>query len=91
MAVSSEEARRFYETEALRCGWSIRQLDRQISSQFYERTALSRNKTSMFKKAAKAASGDLVNPDEEIKDPFVLEFLPQRNQRRRRNYWTNYR
>jgi nitronate monooxygenase len=33
-------ARRFYETEALRCGWSVRQLGRQISSQFYERTAL---------------------------------------------------
>jgi predicted nuclease of restriction endonuclease-like (RecB) superfamily len=75
MALSSEEARRFYETEALRCGWSIRQLDRQIMSQFYERTALSRNKTSMLRKAGKAGSGDLVSPDEEIKDPFVLEFL----------------
>jgi hypothetical protein len=41
MALRSEEARRFYETEALRCGWSVRQLDRQISTQFYERTALS--------------------------------------------------
>jgi hypothetical protein len=37
-------AARFYETEALRCGWSVRQLDRQVSSQFYERIALSRNK-----------------------------------------------
>ena len=75
MTVSSEEARNFYQTEALRSGWSVRQLDRQISSQFYERTALSRDKTSMLKKTGKAASGDLVNPDEEIKDPFVLEFL----------------
>ena len=41
MTLSNEEARKFYETEALRCGWSVRQLDRQISSQFYERTALS--------------------------------------------------
>ena len=72
MALSSEEARRFYETEALRCGWSVRQLDRQISSQFYERTALSRNKTAMLKKSSKA---DLFTPEEEIKDPFVLEFL----------------
>jgi predicted nuclease of restriction endonuclease-like (RecB) superfamily len=75
MALSNEEARRFYETEALRCGWSIRQLDRQISSQFYERTALSRNKTSILKKAGKAESGDILIPEEEIKDPFVLEFL----------------
>src|SRR6266446_3086088 len=72
MALSSEEARHFYETEALRCGWSVRQLDRQISSQFYERTALSRNKTAMLKKSSKA---DLFTPEEEINDPFVLEFL----------------
>lgn len=75
MALRSEEARRFYETEALRCGWSVRQLNRQISTQFYERTALSRNKVSMLKKAGKAESGDLLTPEEEIKDPFVLEFL----------------
>src|SRR4029077_13528831 len=75
MALSSEEARRFYETEALRCGWSVRQLDRQISSQFYERTALSRNKTVMLKKSSRAEPGDLFTPEEEIKDPFVLEFL----------------
>jgi len=75
MALSSEEARRFYETEALRCGWSVRQLDRQISSQFYERTALSRNKTAMLKKSSKAEPGDLFTSEEENKDPFVLEFL----------------
>jgi hypothetical protein len=75
MVLSSEEARRFYETEALRCGWSVRQLDRQVSSQFYERIALSRNKTAMVKKAGKAETGDRVTPEEEIKNPFVLEFL----------------
>jgi predicted nuclease of restriction endonuclease-like (RecB) superfamily len=75
MTLSNEEARKFYETEALRCGWSVRQLDRQISSQFYERTALSRNKTSMLKKAGKLETSDRVTPEEEIKDPFVLEFL----------------
>jgi predicted nuclease of restriction endonuclease-like (RecB) superfamily len=75
LAVSNGEARKFYGTEALRCGWSVRQLDRQISSQFYERTALSRNKVSMLKRAGKIEAGDLVTPEEEIKDPFVLEFL----------------
>ena len=75
MTVSSEEARKFYEVEAVRCGWSVRQLDRQISSQFYERTALSRNKTAMLKKSSKADPGDVVTPEEEIKDPFILEFL----------------
>ena len=46
LSVKNEHARAFYETEVLRCGWSVRQLDRQIASQFYERTAASRNKAN---------------------------------------------
>src|SRR5215213_2008921 len=75
MTVKSEQARGFYEAEALRGGWSVRQLDRQISSQFYERTALSRNKAAMLRKRSEARPEDAVSPEEEIKDPFVLEFL----------------
>ena len=66
---------RFYETEALRGGWTIRQLDRQIGSQFYERTALSRNKAAMLRKGQATTPDDAVTPEEEIKDPYVLEFL----------------
>jgi hypothetical protein len=44
LTVKNERARKFYETEVLTGGWSVRQLKRQINSQFYERTALSRNK-----------------------------------------------
>jgi mRNA-degrading endonuclease toxin of MazEF toxin-antitoxin module len=40
LSVKDEAARRFYETEALRGGWSVRQLTRQIDSMFYERTAV---------------------------------------------------
>jgi predicted nuclease of restriction endonuclease-like (RecB) superfamily len=68
-------ARTFYETEALRGGWSVRQLDRQIESQFYERTALSRNKAAMLKKGGVPRRDDAMTPEEEIKDPYVLEFL----------------
>jgi predicted nuclease of restriction endonuclease-like (RecB) superfamily len=75
LSVRNEIARCFYETEALRCGWSVRQLDRQINSQFYERTALSRNKAAMLEKAEHAEPGDHVTPEQAIKDPFVLEFL----------------
>ena len=35
LSVKNMRAREFYETEALRGGWSVRQLDRQINSQFY--------------------------------------------------------
>lgn len=75
LAVKDPAARAFYETEALRGGWSVRQLDRQIGSQFYERTALSRNKVAMLEKGAIARPGEAMTPEEAIKDPYVLEFL----------------
>ncbi|PKN01223.1 MAG: DUF1016 domain-containing protein [Elusimicrobia bacterium HGW-Elusimicrobia-1] len=75
LAVKEELARDFYEKEALRGGWSVRQLDRQINSMFYERMALSKKKAEMLKKGATAKSEDTVTPEEEIKDPCVLEFL----------------
>ena len=75
LSVKNESAREFYETEALRGGWSVRQLDRQIGSQFYERTALSKNKAAMLMSGQEPKTKDLVRPEEQIKDPFVLEFL----------------
>jgi predicted nuclease of restriction endonuclease-like (RecB) superfamily len=75
LSVKSVLARDFYHTEALRGGWSVRQLDRQIASQFYERTAASRNKNAMLRKGAVASAEDSVSADEEVRDPLVLEFL----------------
>jgi predicted nuclease of restriction endonuclease-like (RecB) superfamily len=71
----STDERTFYEAEALRGGWSVRQLDRQISSQFHTRAMLSKNKRTMLEKGSKAQPGDIVTPEEAIKDPYVLEFL----------------
>jgi len=75
LSVKNPDARQFYEAEALRSGWSVRQLDRQIGSQFYERIALSKNKAAMLEKAQAPESSDTITPEEAIKDPFVLEFL----------------
>jgi len=75
LSTKSAEARRFYETEALRGGWSVRQLDRQIGSQFYERTALSRNKSAMLRKGSLASAEDSISADEQVRDPLILEFL----------------
>ena len=80
LAVKNEHARSFYETEALRAGWSVRQLDRQIQSQFYERMALSRNKAAMLTKGARPQRRDVISPEEEVKDPYVLEFLGLRDE-----------
>jgi predicted nuclease of restriction endonuclease-like (RecB) superfamily len=76
----SPEAREFYHAEALRGGWSVRQLDRQISTLFYERTALSKNKTAMLQKGEQPRAGETLTPDEEIRDPLVLEFLNLRDE-----------
>lgn len=75
LSVAHPEARAFYEREALRAGWSVRQLNRQIDSQFFERAALSRNKAKLLQQEEQAKPGDVLTPEEAIRDPFVLEFL----------------
>lgn len=67
LSVKNPDARSFYESEALRSGWSVRQLDRQIGSQFYERIALSRNKAAILEKAQTPESSDTMTPEEAIK------------------------
>lgn len=75
LSIKNESARRFYEAETLRCGWSVRQLDRQVNSQFYERLALSNNKADMLQQGEKPKPLDTITPEQALKDPFVLEFL----------------
>jgi len=75
LSVNTRQARDFYEAEALRGGWSVRQLDRQIATQFFERTRLSRNKAALLRQGRPPDPGEPLTPEQEIKDPFVLEFL----------------
>jgi predicted nuclease of restriction endonuclease-like (RecB) superfamily len=75
LSIENIHARQFYETEAIRGGWSSRQLGRQINSMFYERTALSKNKAAMLTKGQIPNPEDALTPEEEIRDPLVLEFL----------------
>lgn len=80
LTVKDEKARHFYEDEALHGGWSVRQLDRQIGSLFYERTLLSRDKAAMLRKGAKSQPGEALSVDEAMRDPLVLEFLNLRDE-----------
>jgi len=68
--VKTEAAQEFYEQEALRGGWSVRQLDRQISTQLYERAKGARRKLTPRERPQ-----DALTAQEGIRDPFVLEFL----------------
>lgn len=73
MRTDEQSKRNFYEDECVRGNWSVRQLDRQIQSMLYERTALSKRKLSVIAKAHKKPI--VLKPEDEIKDPYVLEFL----------------
>ena len=71
--VQDEKARQFYAEEAVKSGWSVRQLERQINTMFYQRLLASRDKESV------AAEIQTTEPKPEyekiIRDPYVLEFL----------------
>jgi hypothetical protein len=75
LSVSDPDIRAFYESEAIRGGWSVRQLDRQVSTLFYERTALSKRKAAMLEKGKVPKPEDAATVRDEIRDPYLLEFL----------------
>jgi predicted nuclease of restriction endonuclease-like (RecB) superfamily len=67
------QQRAFYETEALRGTWSVRELKRQIATQYYQRSGLSTNKAALSKRAH--AGAERATPQQAIRDPYVFEFL----------------
>ena len=73
LRVPNAQARGFYEIEAAREGWSVRELERQVASLLFERLAKSRNKDELLKLAKQGQTVD--SPSDVIKNPFVLEFL----------------
>jgi predicted nuclease of restriction endonuclease-like (RecB) superfamily len=75
MAVPNQRARAFCEQEAIRGGWSVRQLDRQIGTQFYERLTASLRKELLLAKAHTPQPDDGLTAEDLIRDPYVLEFL----------------
>jgi len=75
LRVDDPDARGFYQAEAMRGGWSVRQLNRQLNTLFYERTMLSRKKGTVLRKGGKPVAGDVLTPEQELKDSLVLEFL----------------
>ena len=73
MTVENEKAREWYMNEAVAGAWSSRQLERQISSLYYERLLASRDKAPVKAEADKLMAS--VGVEDFIKDPYVLEFL----------------
>ena len=75
MSVTNPKVRAFYEAEAIHGGWSVRQLDRQISTQFFERTANSQGPERMLIRSRQAKPEDAASLEDEVRDPYLLEFL----------------
>jgi hypothetical protein len=73
MRVTKATARAFYEIEAARGSWSVRQLERQIGAQLFERLARNRSPDEVLALARRGQ--EVAKPQDAIKDPFVLEFL----------------
>ncbi len=74
MRVENENARNFYIEEAIKSNWSTRQLERQITTLFYERILSSKNKEKVSQEIYKLEPKKN-RPEDIIKDPYVLEFL----------------
>lgn len=65
--------RRFYEIETVRGNWSVRELKRQIATQYFERSGLSINKDALAQLTHQQAQTQ--SPQHIIRDPYVFEFL----------------
>lgn len=75
MRIKESEKREYYQKECVECAWSVRQLECQINSFYYERILA----TSEGKKEEVKGEIQKLEPDTEprhlIKDPYILEFL----------------
>lgn len=73
MRISDDKRRAWYTEECAKSGWSVRQLERQINTMFYERLLSSKEKDAV------ASEIQTTEPKSEyekiIRDPYVLEFL----------------
>lgn len=74
MRVENDNARNFYMEECIKSNWSTRQLERQITTLFYERILSSKNKEKVAQEIYKLEP-QTKQAEDIIKDPYVLEFL----------------
>lgn len=77
LRIEDDTVRNWYMEECIRSGWSSRQLERQISTLYYDRLLASRDRAPVINEA-----GELMKPlaaENFIKDPYVLDFLDLKN------------
>ena len=73
MRIDNVDERKYYEIEAFKNNWSLRELQRQFDSALYERLVLSRDKKAVKELSEKGQV--LEKPKDTLKDPYILEFI----------------
>jgi predicted nuclease of restriction endonuclease-like (RecB) superfamily len=73
LRVGRQQARDFYEIEAAKNAWSVRELSRQTTSLLFDRLAKSRDKAGLLALATRGQ--EVSQPIDALRDPVVMEFL----------------
>ena len=76
LRVTRPEARSFYEIEAARESWSVRELERQVAALLFDRLSMNKDPEQILSLARKGQQVSV--PSDVLKDPFVLEFADLR-------------
>lgn len=75
MRIEDQGQREFYLKECAECGWSVRQLERQINSFFYERLLATQSEQREAVRGEIQTLEPKTDPEYILKDPYILEFL----------------
>jgi predicted nuclease of restriction endonuclease-like (RecB) superfamily len=75
MRIENPDAREYYIKETAQSNWSVRALERQIGTHYYERIISSKDKTHVELEAKENTKDMQLQAKDIIKDPYVLEFL----------------
>ena len=73
LEIPSSLQRTFYETQAIKANWSVRELKRQKESLLYERTGMSKDKSGLIEDVNKKS--EALTPEGIMRDPLVFEFV----------------
>ncbi|MEI6897147.1 MAG: PDDEXK nuclease domain-containing protein [Psychromonas sp.] len=73
--IDNKNARSWYMQEAAQQHWSVRALERQIGTLYYERLLSSKEKAQVELEAQQKTSPLAETPKEYLRDPYILDFL----------------
>ena len=80
--IDNDDRRAFYKRECVECNWSVRQLERQINSFYYERLLATQKRERESVRNEIQTLAPKIDPDYILKDPYILEFLDLKENRK---------